>query len=92
MQIGVSFVYAELKTSDENITEISYFQTRRKTKTPPESINEVNSIMCFMVVMEDEHNNSDVCQRMCSFKVSLQIKEGTVLMTRECLIRRNIFF
>lgn len=45
-----------------------------------------------MVVMEDEHNNSDVCQRMCSFKVSLQIKEGTVLMTRECLIRRNIFF
>lgn len=48
--------------------------------------------MCFMVVMEDEHNNSDVCQRMCSFKVSLQIKEGTVLMTCECLIRRNIFF
>lgn len=35
-----------------------------------------------MGVMEDEHINWDVCQRMCSFKVSLQVKEGTVSMTR----------
>lgn len=35
---GWSFVYAELKNSNENFIKISYLQAKRKTKTPPESI------------------------------------------------------
>lgn len=89
MQIGVSFIYAELNIQ---MRILSRYLTSRQGEKQRLHQKPSNKLMCSTVVMEDEHINCHVCQRMCSFKVSLQVKEGTVLMTRECLIRRNIFF